>query len=298
LGEKLFVVINPFSGKGRGGALKPSVLAAFGAGGELEHAETRSAGDEARLAQDAVARGFKTIVAVGGDGTWSNVGDAILKAGKPDVALGLVAAGTGCDLAKSFGIPARDVAASARVVREGRTLRIDAGRIEGRHFLNVAGFGYDVAVIEDSWKVRWLKGDLVYLYCALRQLHRFPGFPVEIEVDGRALGRRELLMLIVANGRIFGGGFQIAPAASLEDGLLDGMAFGNMGLLRRLKILVGLLRGTHAASPDVAASRASRYLFRFAAPPAYEVDGEWTKAKSAELLLEVVPRALALRVPA
>jgi diacylglycerol kinase (ATP) len=298
LGEKLFVVINPFSGKGRGGALKPSVLAAFGAGGELEHAETRSAGDEARLAQDAVARGFKTIVAVGGDGTWSNVADAILKAGKPDVALGLVAAGTGCDLAKSFGIPARDVAASARVVREGRTLRIDAGRIEGRHFLNVAGFGYDVAVIEDSWTVRWLKGDLVYLYCALRQLHRFPGFPVEIEVDGRALGRRELLMLIVANGRIFGGGFQIAPKASLEDGLLDGMAFGNMGLLRRLKILVGLLRGTHAASPDVAASRASRYLFRFAAPPAYEVDGEWTKAKSAELLLEVVPRALALRVPA
>jgi diacylglycerol kinase (ATP) len=299
LGEKLFVVINPSSGKGRGGALKQSVLAAFAAaGGELEHADTRAAGDEARLAKDAIARGFKTIVAVGGDGTWSNVGDAILGAGAKDVALGLVAAGTGCDLAKSFGIPARDVAASARVVRNGRTVHIDVGRIEGRHFLNVAGFGYDIAVIEDSWTVRWLKGDLVYLYCALRQLHRFPGFPVEIEIDGRALGKRELLMLVVANGRIFGGGFRIAPQASLEDGLLDGMAFGNMGLLRRLKILVGLLRGTHAASPDVAASRASRYVFRFAAPPAYEVDGEWTRAKSAELSVEVVPRALALRVPA
>lgn len=298
MGEKLFVVINPFSGKGRGGALKDAVLQAFSEGGPVEHALTGRAGDEARLAAEAIARGFKTIVAVGGDGTWSNVGDAILRSGAGDVALGLVAAGTGCDLAKSFGIPARDLPACARVVRAGRTLRIDAGRIEGRHFLNVAGFGYDIAVIEDSWRVKWLKGDLVYLYCALRQLHRFPGFPVEIEVDGRALGRRELLMLIVANGRVFGGGFRIAPGASLEDGLLDGMAFGNMGLLRRLLILVGLLRGTHAGSPDVAASRAASYRFRFAAPPAYEIDGEWTQAKSAELLVEVVPRALALRVPA
>jgi diacylglycerol kinase (ATP) len=298
LSEKLFVVINPFSGKGRGRALTEPVLAALGAGGPVEHAESQQAGDEARLAREAVARGFKTIVAVGGDGTWSNVGNAILASGASDVALGLVAAGTGCDLAKSFGIPARDVPACARIVREGRTVRIDVGRIEGRHFLNVAGFGYDIAVIEDSWSVRWLKGDLVYLYCALRQLHRFPGFPVEIEVDGRALGRRELLMLIVANGRVFGGGFRIAPKASLEDGLLDGMAFGNMGLLRRLRILVGLLRGTHEGSPDVAASRAARYLFRFAAPPAYEVDGEWTKAQSSELLVEVVPRALSLRVPA
>jgi diacylglycerol kinase (ATP) len=297
LGEKLFVVINPFSGKGRGRALMQPVLAAFAAGGAVEHALTERAGDEARLAREAVARGFKTIVAVGGDGTWSNVGDAIVTSGA-DVALGLVAAGTGCDLAKSLGIPARDVPQAARVVREGRTAKIDVGRIEGRHFLNVAGFGYDIAVIEDSWSVRWLKGDLVYLYCALRQLHRFPGFPVELEVDGRPLGRRELLMLIVANARVFGGGFQIAPRASLDDGLLDGMAFGNMGLLRRLAILVGLLRGTHEASADVTAFRASRYVLRFEAPPAYEVDGEWTRARSAELALEVVPRALGVRVPA
>ena len=53
------------------------------------------------------------------------------------------------------------------------------GRIEDRYFLNVAGFGFDIAVIEDSWDVRWLRGGLLYLYCALRQLHRFPGFPVE-----------------------------------------------------------------------------------------------------------------------
>ena len=50
----------------------------------------------------------------------------------------------------------------------------------------MAGFGFDIAVIEDSWEVRWLAGDLLYLYCALRQLGSFPGFPVEIEADGGA----------------------------------------------------------------------------------------------------------------
>jgi len=291
-------VLNPFSGKGRGASLVEPVLAAFREGGPVEHALTERAGDEARLAREAIGRGFKRIVAVGGDGTWSNVGGAIVAAGASDVALGLVAGGTGCDLAKSLGIPAKDVRQSARIVREGRTQRIDVGRIEGRHFLNIAGFGYDIAVIEDSWKVRWLSGDLVYLYCALRQLHRFPGFPVEIEADGRALGRRELLMLVIANARVFGGGFRIAPQAALDDGQLDGLAFANMGLLRRLAILIRLLRGTHQASPEVWAARAARYVLRFDAPPAYETDGEWNQAKSAELLVEVLPRALALKVPA
>ena len=296
--EKIFLVFNPFSGKGRGASLVQPVLAAFAQAGPVEHALTQKAGDEARLASEAIGRGFQTIVAVGGDGTWSNVGNAIVRAGRNGVALGLVAGGTGCDLAKSLGIPTADIAECARIVREGRTRRIDVGRVEERCFLNIAGFGYDIAVIEDSWKVRWLRGDLVYLYCALRQLHRFPGFSVEIEADGRALGRRELLMLILANARVFGGGFQIAPQALLDDGRLDGMAFSNMGLLRRLAILLRLLRGSHLRSPEVQAFRAASYRLRFDKPPAYETDGEWNQASSALISVEVLPQALAVRVPA
>jgi diacylglycerol kinase (ATP) len=290
-------VVNPASGKGRGASLRDPVLTALRAGAEVGHAETTAPGQEGELTRRALADGYRTIVALGGDGTWSHVGAAIVESGLP-AALGLVAGGTGCDLAKTLEIPARDIEAAARVILGGHTRTIDAGRIEGKLFLNIAGFGFDIAVIEDSLKVRWLRGDLLYLYCALRQLRWFPGFGVEISTPETPGVRREHLMLIIANARIFGGGFKIAPHADLADGKLDAVGFSNMGLGRRFSIMGQLLRGTHGAAPEVVSSTASTFRLRFDTPPAYETDGEWHQAASADLLVESVPKALRVLTPA
>jgi diacylglycerol kinase family enzyme len=190
------------------------------------------------------------------------------------------------------------VGACCRIVLEGASRTIDVGRIEDKHFLNIAGFGYDVAVLEDSWSVAYLEGSALYLYCALRQLGSYRGFSLEMEADGRALGKSDLLMLIVANARIFGGGFRVAPHADLADGRLEAVAFGNMGFSGRVNALVRLLRGTHLKHPRVTAVSASRLVYRFAAPPAYETDGEWNQARSAEVVIEAVPQALRVLVPA
>ncbi len=294
--DSIYVVFNPHSGKGRGAQFVAPVLRALSPAKRLEHGLTQGPGDEGRLAEEAVRRGFRRIVAVGGDGTWSNVGNAILRTGVP-ASLGLVPGGTGCDLAKTLGIPPRDVDACCRIVLDGVTRTIDVGRIEDRHFLNIAGFGYDVAVLEDSWHVAYLEGGVLYLYCALRQLGSYRGFALEGEADGRPIGRSDLLMLIVANARIFGGGFHVAPHADLEDGKLEAVAFGNMGLGGRVKALVRLLRGTHLKHPRVSAVSARRLVYRFAAPPAYETDGEWNQARSAEVVIEAVPKALSVLVP-
>lgn len=298
MSQGVFAVFNPHSGKGRGARLVAPVLAALSSdGGRVEHALSARAGDEARLAEEAAGLGFRTIVAVGGDGTWSNVANGILRSGAP-ARLALVAGGTGCDLAKSLGIPARDVAACARIVREGVTRRIDVGRVEGKHFLNVVGFGFDIAVIEHSWRVRFLGGHLLYLYSALRQLYSFPGFPVEMEIDDRPALRLDLMMLVIANARVFGGGFQIAPRADLGDGRLDAMAFGNIGLARRLPLMLRLLRGTHEGAREVSSTTGRSFRLRFERPPTYETDGEWNQAKSAEVRIETLPAALEVLVPA
>jgi YegS/Rv2252/BmrU family lipid kinase len=294
--EPVYVVFNPHSGKGRGAQFVAPVLQGLAPAKRLEHGFTQGPGDEARLAEEAIRRGFRRIVAVGGDGTWSNVGNAILRSGVP-VALGLVPGGTGCDLAKTLGIPPRDVGACCRIVLDGETRAIDVGRIEDKHFLNIAGFGYDVAVLEDSWNVAYLEGGALYLYCALRQLGSYRGFSLETEVDGRPLGRSDMLMVIVANARIFGGGFRVAPHADIEDGKLDAIAFGNMGFAGRVSALVRLLRGTHVRHPRVTAAAAKHLVYRFEAPPAYETDGEWNQARSSEVVVEAVPRALRVLVP-
>ncbi len=298
MGADVFVVFNPQSGKGRGAALVTPLLAALrDAGVAAEHGLTTKAGDEARVTHEALGRGFRTIVAVGGDGTWSNVANALIASGS-QARLGLVSGGTGCDLAKSLGIPRKDLAACARIVRDGRTRTIDAGRIENRHFLNVAGFGFDIAVLEDSWTVRYLSGDLLYLYCALRQLYRFPGFPLELVADGQPPQRHDMMMLVIANARVFGGGFQIAPEADLCDGALNAVAFRNMPALRRLTAMGRLMKGRHHELPEVVTHVGRSFELRFEKPPAYETDGEWNQAQSATLHVDTVPGALQVLVPA
>ena len=200
------VIVNPASGKGRGAKAAERVRQAFAAVGVTDIRSTKAKGDEKTVALRAIQDGARTIVAVGGDGTWSNVANAILSSGAP-VRLAFAAAGTGNDFAKTIGAPASDFAATARLAVDGPDVRVDVGRIENRFFLNVAGFGFDIAVLEQVETVNWLKGDALYLYCALRQLFGYRG----ITVDVAPRGPRLHLMLVIANGKNFGGAFRIAP---------------------------------------------------------------------------------------
>lgn len=296
--DPIYVVFNPHSGRGRGSQLVNPVLSALGEGGQkVEHGLTSRPGEEADLARQAIDRGFRTIVAVGGDGTWSNTAQAVIGASTP-VRLGLVPGGTGCDFARSLGIPQRDLHACARIIREGHARTVDVGRIEGRYFLNIVGFGYDVAVLEDSWNVAYLEGRALYLYCAVKQLGSYPGFRVGIGVAAQASDPRQLLMLIIANARVFGGGFRIAPTADLSDGKLDAVAIGDVSFVRRLRLMGQLMRGTHGSNPAVEAIRGASFRLQFAAAPAYETDGEWNRAATADLIVETIPRALTVLAPA
>ena len=293
--SRIFVVLNPNSGKGRGRKLEPRVRAAF-ASQDAEFGLTEQVGDEERLARRAIENGFDRIVAVGGDGTWSNVGHVIVESGRP-VALGLVPGGTGCDLARSIGIPQNDLTACAAIVARGSRRAIDVGRLEQRHFLNVAGFGFDIAVLEHSWRVKWLRGEPLYLYCALAQMKAYPGFQLKSSLDGAPGPSGRHMMIIVANAKKFGGGFPVAPDARLDDGELDIVTFGDLGFFGRLQAMGALIKGRHNALPQIGTRRAKRTVLEFDAPPAFETDGEWRQAKSATITIDVAPRALNVLVP-
>lgn len=298
MSERVSVIVNPAAGRGRGARTLAEVTAAFQAVGVTDIQTTKAREDEGAIARRAMDAGATTLVAVGGDGTWGNVANAILSAGAGgQVRLALVAAGTGNDFAKTAGCPATDAVATARLVASGAETLVDVGRIEEHFFLNIAGFGFDVAVLEDILKIKWVKGEALYLYSALRQLTSYRGVEIDVSSDAKRRGSTKHLMLVVANAKNFGGKFKIAPEASLTDGLLDAVAILDATTWRRVNLFGAVARGTHHTLAEVIIEQAPSFTVQFSGPPAYETDGEYQQAKSAELEIACVPRALRLVAP-
>ena len=215
----------------------------------MEFGLTSRAGEERELADRALASGFDAVVAVGGDGTWSNVADRVVASGRDDVAFGLLPSGTGNDFGRNLGFDPANPAEAVRVLAAGATRRVDVGRLEtpsaseqrpdlmeSRHFLNLVGFGFDVAVIDAAAEARFLKGELLYKVTALQQLFRFPGLRFGLRAAGGAERDTTHLMLTISNGRYFGGGFPIAPLATVNDGKLHACRIEDASPFMRLKL--------------------------------------------------------------
>jgi diacylglycerol kinase (ATP) len=291
--DRVCVIVNPAAGRGRGARTLPAIREAFASVGITDVQTTRSKEDEGTLARRAVDAGATTLVACGGDGTWGNVAHALLSSGAAaHVRLGLVAAGTGNDFAKTVGAPASDLAATARMVAEGREARVDVGRIEDHYFLNICGFGFDIAVLEDIPRLPWLRGDAVYVVSALRQIVGYGGVDIDITSPAGRRGRTRHLMLVIANARNFGGAFRIAPDASLTDGALDAISIHDASAWRRLRLFGAAGKGGHIGQPEVRTEQAPRFVVHFDTPPAYETDGEYRRASSADIEVLCLPGAL------
>jgi diacylglycerol kinase (ATP) len=291
-GARTRLLWNPVSGRGRGARLIERIRAAFAAHGITDCRASQAPGDEARLVHEALADGVTTIVVAGGDGTWSKAAVALARAGSP-ARMAFVAAGTGNDFAKNLRAPARDPEAMARLVATGGVeRRVDLGRVDDRWFTNVAGFGFDVAVLQASQRSRRLRGPAVYVAAALGELFGYAGFDARVAGHGGDQGWRRRLMLVFANGREFGGAFRIAPAARVDDGRIDAMIFSDGSRLSRIPLLVGALRGAHGAHRLVDARSGSEFTLECREPPAFELDGELHRADAATVTIRCVPGAL------
>jgi diacylglycerol kinase (ATP) len=277
---------------------------------QVTFAATTRPGEERVLAERAINEGYDVIVAVGGDGTWSNVADRVLASGRPDVALAILPSGTGNDFGRNFGQDPRKPADAVRVLVEGHTRPVDVGRVatrsapeheparmEPRHFLNLIGFGFDVAVIDAAAGARFLRGELLYKVTALQQLFRFQGISTEVRSHGGQQRESMQLMLTVSNGRFFGGGFPIAPAATVFDGKLHACLIGDAAPLTRLRLFNLAERGRHTTSSRVEILEDVGYRLRFESAPRFEVDGELRKAEAATVDVHILPGALQLVTP-
>ena len=216
--------------------------------------------------------------------------NAIIRSQSP-CALAVVPGGTGNDFAKTLGVAELTPGQVAELVSRGQSAPIDVGSADGFYFLNSCGFGFDAAVLEASNKVRFLKGDAVYIYSALRQLFTYAGVKVAAN-PAPEIGSAPMLMVTVSNGRSLGGAFQIAPHASVLDGKLDACFFQDSGFLKRLRMFIGAFRGTHVTMAGVISSAVAQLELSFPDSPSMEMDGELRVARSRTVELRCVPGAL------
>ena len=140
----LGIVINPISGGGENARLIERLRAVIAERGETSRVfATSGAGDGEEKTRQALAAGCSAVVGVGGDGTLSEIVGPMAGSGAE---LFIVPSGTGNDFARAFGLP-RDPLRAFIAQLDGEPASVDCPTINGRPFLNVAGSGFDVAVL-------------------------------------------------------------------------------------------------------------------------------------------------------
>ncbi len=308
MSAKPFLIVNPKSAAGRTGRHFDRIARAVRAAiGEFECAFTKGPGDGSRLARDAVRSGGKLVVAVGGDGTASEVVDGLVLGTPrdPDALFGFIPRGTGGDLRRTLGLP-QDLDEAARALASRRAITCDLGRVEFvsnggqpevRHFVNVAGFGIDGVVTDHvNHGLKLGSGKLSFMLASARALLGWSDQRVRWRADGGPWQEQAITALTVCNGRFFGGGMLVAPDAVIDDGLFDVVVWSGLGIVDFVTKRSMLYDGTHVKLPNTRIVRARTVEAEPVddGPVLLDVDGEQPGRLPARFTM--LPGALRVRV--
>jgi diacylglycerol kinase (ATP) len=298
--EDFVAIVNRAAGGGRCGNLVDAALNRLRGGGlRIDVEETERAGHATRLVRELYARGRRSFIAVGGDGTAYEIVNGLFPEAlsDPKPTLGFLPLGTGNSFLRDFSSQALEHATAALL--EGRQREIDVLRLVHSggtlYYINLLslGFAADVAMMRHR-RFRRL-GELGYvlsLFVCLARLRRRP-FSLRVDRQGD-FDRRRCLFLTFNNSKFTGGSMMIAPKADVGDGLIEYVRWGPIGRLALVRNLHTLYDGTHLNHP-LAERRAARQIdFQLETPVNVMIDGEVLTVRCERI--DVLP--LALRVAA
>lgn len=295
-GARFFAIVNPAAGDGRCGKLAPAALDRMRRGGiTVEVAETKRAGDATALAREAYARGLRTFLSVGGDGTSYEIVNGLfpeaLASDRP--ALGFLPLGTGNSFLRDF--TTRGVEHTIAALLEGKRRRCDVLRLRhaggDAYFLNVLNLGFPSEVGEITHRRFKRFGYFGYalgvLACLARLQHR--AFPHRLDAASE-WDRRPCLFLAFANSKFTGGNMMMAPLADISDGRIEYVRCAPVGRARLLWNFPRLFTGSYIEHHLASRAAVQRVEFDLAGPVQAIVDGEILHFRCR--VLEVIPGAL------
>ena len=286
----LYIIANETSGSGAGAAVFARVRDLLSEMNIPFRADvTEGPGHAAELASRAVESGETEIVCVGGDGPLSEVVNGL--AGRL-ATLYIVSCGTGNDFVKVLPLP-KDPVEAFRLQLSGTLQRIDVGKLNDRFFINVSGSGFDVEVLRQAARFKYLgHGILPYLAGIFAALKHFKPLPVEITLDGKT-EKKDVTIFSVGNGCWIGGGMKAVPHAEPDDGLFNVVIADKFSRGKILKMLSKFIPGKHTTLPGIREFQCTEITFRCPGM-VLDVDGELIPMDEARY--EILPGALAVRL--
>ncbi|MEO0899501.1 MAG: diacylglycerol kinase family protein [Bacteroidota bacterium] len=302
-----YLIANPMAGGGLSDEKWQSIQSALAKAG-LEVAVSWSETKEhiLNLVEAAIIKGYRHIIALGGDGTVHHVANGIMKQKEVDsreIVLGTIPAGTGTDWIKMYGISS-DLTAAVRVIKEGKNIFQDIGKVrytvEGKEqqsfFINVAGLGYDAEVVKETEgkTEKGIKGRLTYLWTALRSINTYK--PQSLSISGANFKREGLSFFSnVGICKFSGGGMTMVPRSIPDDGLLDITFMGEMKPWEVYRHILKLYTGRIYAYKNAFHHRSPELDMKSETPIWIEADGELLGTTPA--YFECIPHAIQVRVP-
>ncbi len=282
--SKWVFIINPTAGNGYAGSLEGKIkeqITRHNLSAEVVFTQRRGHGTE--LSQYYADRGYRYIIAVGGDGTLNEIASPLIF--RKEVVLGLVGAGTGNDFIQITGFPGRFKDSDWDAFFRANTTLMDIGKCNDRIFLNGMGLGFDAQVAAENYtEPGEVKpgGKSKYIWHILKPLLLFKEKRMVVITNGQTI-ITDCFMNTIANGRRFAGGFYLTPEALANDGLLDVCAIKEVSLPQRLKILLMVPKGTHINDKRVHYYKTEKLSLEFPSEVPFHVDGELYFSKDFEV---------------
>lgn len=299
LGRTL-IIANPAAHSGRGESAAVFATRFFSSfhsvTASCEVRLTEKPGDA--MLMSASAKGYDSIVALGGDGVIHEVANGLMcipEENRPR--LGVIPMGSGNDFARTIGMTKNDPERSIYELLQGEERAMDLGKVNGTYFVQTLSFGVDAAIAIDTNERREnrtkQKGTALFVTSGLKLFVRGTnGWEYEANIDGEEVNGVDVVFA-VQNGPTYGGGFRITPDASPNDGFLD-MCYtqNSTPLLPSLTLFVLARFGRHVNSKRLTIRKIQHAEIEFVgeSQPPCQVDGEEFVAE--RYVIDVVPHAL------
>jgi diacylglycerol kinase (ATP) len=253
---------------------------------------SKSSRDIVDTAKRYADKGFKNFIGIGGDGTLHYIANAI--AGT-DCNLGIIPMGSGNDISRNLDI-SHDIKESIRVISKKKVKRLDLGLINDKYYyICIAGSGFNSEVNKLANETRLpIKGSSKYKYAVYKTLMTYKAKNFHMIFNDLNIDMK-VMMMVVSNMPVYGGGMNISPDASPYDDLFDICIIKEMTKMHFIKSFPGVFKGTHINDPFVDTFKTKKIEISSDYDFSVYADGDYICNLPAKF--ETVPKALNIFVP-